>query len=70
MTLERLLRLIAGVFVVASVMLGLYVHPSFFWFTVFVGVNLIQSGFTNWCGMMTILRRAGVCERVAGERPA
>ena len=70
MMLEPLLRLIAGVFVVASVLLGLYVHPYFFWFTVFVGVNLIQSGFTNWCGMMTILRRAGVCEHGAAERRA
>jgi hypothetical protein len=68
MTLEPMLRLIAGVFVVASVLLGLYVHPYFFWFTVFVGVNLIQSGFTNWCGMMTILRRSGVCERGEAKR--
>jgi DUF2892 family protein len=70
MKLEPLLRLIAGVFIVASVLLGLYVHPYFFWFTVFVGVNLIQSGFTNWCGMMTILRRAGVCAHGAAERRA
>jgi Protein of unknown function (DUF2892) len=69
MMLEPMLRLIAGVFVVASVLLGLYVHPYFFWFTVFVGVNLIQSGFTNWCGMMTILRRSGVCDHAAPERP-
>jgi hypothetical protein len=62
MTLERMLRLIAGVFVTASVLLGLYVHPYFFWFTVFVGLNLVQSAFTNWCAMMTILRRTGVCE--------
>jgi Protein of unknown function (DUF2892) len=68
MKLEPMLRLIAGVFVVASVLLGLYVHPYFFWFTVFVGANLIQSGFTNWCGMMTLLRRAGVCERTAPGR--
>ena len=62
MTLEPMLRLIAGVFVVASVLLGMYVHPYFLWFTVFVGVNLAQSAFTNWCPMMTILRRAGVQE--------
>jgi hypothetical protein len=60
MTLEPMLRLIAGVFVVASVLLGLYVHPGFLWFTVFVGANLFQSAFTNWCPMMTFLRRAGV----------
>jgi hypothetical protein len=62
MTLERMLRLIAGIFVTASVLLGMFVHPYFLWFTIFVGLNLVQSAFTNWCGMMTILRRAGVCE--------
>lgn len=60
MTVEPMLRLIAGAFVVASVLLGLYVHPGFLWFTVFVGANLFQSAFTNWCPMMTLLRRAGV----------
>lgn len=60
MTLEPMIRLIAGVFVVASALLGLYVHPAFLWFTVFVGANLFQSAFTNWCPMMTLLRRAGV----------
>jgi hypothetical protein len=60
MTVERALRLIAGFFVTASVLAGLYVHPGFFWFTAFVGVNLFQSAFTNWCPMMTILRRAGM----------
>lgn len=60
MTLEPMLRLIAGVFVVASMLLGMAVHPAFLWFTLFVGMNLAQSAFTNWCPMMTILRRAGV----------
>jgi hypothetical protein len=59
MTVNRALRLIAGGFVLASVLLGLYVHPGFFWFTAFVGVNLMQSSFTDWCPMMTILRKAG-----------
>jgi Protein of unknown function (DUF2892) len=62
MTLEPMLRLIAGAFVTASVLLGMYVHPYFFWFTIFVGLNLVQSAFTNWCPMMTILRRARVRE--------
>ena len=62
MTLEPMLRLIAGVFVAASVLLGLYVHPYFFWFTLFVGLNLAQSALTTWCPMMAILRRAGVPE--------
>lgn len=60
MTVERLLRLIAGAFVVVSIVLGMYVHAGWFWFTLFVGANLFQSAFSNWCPMMTILRRAGV----------
>jgi hypothetical protein len=60
MTLEPMLRLIAGAFVAASVLLGMYVHPAFLWFTLFVGLNLVQSAFTNWCPMMAILRRVGV----------
>jgi len=60
MTVERYLRLIAGLFVLASVLLGMYAHPAFFWFTAFVGLNLFQSAFTGWCPMMAILRRAGV----------
>ena len=56
MTVERGLRLIAGAFVAASVLLGIYVHPYFHWFTLFVGLNLFQSGFTNWCPMMAMLR--------------
>lgn len=60
MTVERALRLIAGALILASVLLGMYVHPGFLWFTAFIGANLLQSGFTNWCPMMTILRRAGM----------
>ena len=60
MTVDRVLRIIAGLFVVLSVALGYYVHPGFFLFTAFVGLNLFQSGFSNWCPMMTILRRAGL----------
>ena len=60
MTLEPMLRAIAGTFVAASVLLGMYVHPYFLWFTLFVGLNLLQSGFSNWCPMITFLRRLGV----------
>ena len=67
MNVERLLRLIGGLFVTASVLLGMYVHPYFYWFTVFVGLNLFQSAFTNWCPMMAILRKARVED--AGARP-
>jgi hypothetical protein len=59
-TVERALRLVAGAFVALSVLLGIYVNANFLWFTLFVGLNLFQSAFTNWCPMMAILRRAGV----------
>ena len=60
MNTERSLRMIAGAIVAASVLLGIYVNPLFFWLTLFVGLNLFQSAFTQWCPMMTILRKAGV----------
>jgi hypothetical protein len=60
MTVERSLRLIAGAFVLLSTVLGIWVHPAFLWFTLFVGANLLQSAFTNWCPMMVILRKAGL----------
>ena len=63
MTIERYLRLIAGFFVLASLALGYWVSPWFYLFTAFVGLNLFQSGLTNWCPMMAILRAVGV------ERP-
>ena len=63
MTVEPMLRLIAGAFVAASVLLGLYVDPRFLWFTLFVGVNLAQSAFSGWCPMMSILRALGVKDR-------
>jgi hypothetical protein len=60
MNVERLLRMIAGFFVMLSVGLGYWVSPYFFLFTAFVGLNLFQSAFTNWCPMMTFLRKAGL----------
>ena len=62
MNVNEWLRAIAGFFVVASVALGYYVHPGFFLFTAFVGLNLFQSAFSRWCPMMTILRMLGVRE--------
>jgi hypothetical protein len=60
MTVERALRFVAGFFVALSVLLGMYVDVNFLWFTLFVGLNLLQASVTNWCPMMAILRRAGV----------
>jgi len=62
MHLDRYLRMIAGFFVILSVALGWFVSPWFYLFTAFVGLNLFQSAFTNWCPMMSILRMAGVRE--------
>jgi len=66
MTVERGLRLIAGAFILISLGLGHWVNPYWYLFTAFVGLNLFQSGFTNWCPMMTFLRKLGVDRE--GER--
>ncbi len=63
-TIDRLLRLIGGLFVAASVLLGMFVSPYFLWFTLFVGLNLAQSGVTNWCPMMTFLRKCHVPDQM------
>ena len=65
MTVERYIRLMAGAFVLLSLALGVDGSPVFVskWFlalTAFVGLNLFQSGFTDACPMMTILRKAGL----------
>jgi hypothetical protein len=60
MNIERYVRLIAGIFVLLSLALGYWVNQYWFLFTAFVGLNLFQSAFTNWCPMMTFLRKAGV----------
>ena len=60
MNVERMLRMVAGFFVMLSLALGAWVDPRWYWFTAFVGANLFQSAFTNWCPMMTFLRKFGV----------
>jgi Inner membrane protein YgaP-like, transmembrane domain len=67
MTIERLIRIIAGSFILLSLVLAhvynsvdLLNGPSWLWFTAFVGANLLQSGFTRWCLMGQILKRVGV----------
>jgi hypothetical protein len=59
MTVDRYLRMIAGALVVVSLALGYWVHSNWYWFTGFVGLNLFQSAFTNWCPMMTLLKALG-----------
>ena len=62
MDLNQWLRAIAGVFVLLSVLLGRFVNPNWYYFTAFVGLNLLQSAFTRWCPMMSILRALGARE--------
>lgn len=60
MNLERALRLIAGIFILVSLVLGHWLSPYWYLFTAFVGLNLFQSALTNWCPMMTFLRKLGM----------
>ncbi len=59
MTIERGLRLIAGVVVLASVALGVFITPYWLLLTAFAGLNLFQSAFTNWCPMVWVLQKLG-----------
>jgi hypothetical protein len=69
MNVERSLRLIAGAVILLSVALGWLVSSWFYLLTAFVGLNLFQSAFTNWCPMMIVLRKAGVPEGGAASKP-
>jgi hypothetical protein len=60
MSLERWIRLIAGTFVVLSVVLSYVQSPYWLLFTLFVGLNLFQSALTRWCLMEDILKKLGV----------
>lgn len=67
MTVERIVRIVAGFFVLLSLALGvqgspLFVNSNFLWFTAFVGINLFQSGFTRLCPLDSVLKRFGVKE--------
>jgi hypothetical protein len=67
MTINRIVRIVAGFFVLLSLSLGAEASPLFhsahwLWFTAFVGLNLFQSGFTNFCPLVNILRKLGVSE--------
>ena len=63
MTSWQLVRIIGGFFILLSLALGVagspIYHNAWLWFTAFVGVNLLQSGFTRWCLMETIMRKLG-----------
>ena len=68
MTVERGLRLLAGVMVLVSLALSHFLSPYWLWLTVFVGLNLLQSTFTNWCPAMAILRAMGLKDANYGTR--
>jgi Protein of unknown function (DUF2892) len=57
---ERIVRAVAGAFVLISVTLAHYVHINWIWLAVFVGVNLLQSAFTKFCPLEIILDKAGI----------
>ncbi|HNP32919.1 MAG TPA: DUF2892 domain-containing protein [Flavobacterium sp.] len=58
--INRLIRAIAGTFILVSLLLAIYVNQNWLWFTAFVGANLLQSSFTKWCLMEDILRKLGI----------
>jgi len=68
MNVERSLRGIAGFFVLLSILLAHYHSPYWLLFTGFVGLNLLQSAFTDWCPMMTILKKLGVKSQVCSTQ--
>ena len=60
MSMERALRGFAGFFILVSLVLAHFVNRNWLWFTAFVGFNLFQSAFSNWCPMMWVLKKCGV----------
>ncbi len=60
MTVERGVRLMAGILLLFSLALANFLSPNWLWLTAFVGLNLLQSAFTNWCPAMAILRGIGL----------
>ena len=60
MTVNSAVTAMAGTMVLLSIVLTKFVHPGFFWLTVFVGANLLQSSFTNFCPAATIFKKMGL----------
>lgn len=69
MTLERMIRAIAGTVVLISLALAQWVDPRWLWLTAFVGANLLQSAFTGWCLMEDILRKLGLAPAAPRDEP-
>ena len=70
MTVERALRMMAGVVILLSMALANLVSPKWYYLTAFVGLNLLQSAFTNWCPAMTIFRKLGLREADSDSKAA
>ena len=64
MNVERAVRLFAGIVVLLTVGAGYWISPWIFLLTALMGANLLQSGFTNWCPIMPVLRYFGVKDSV------
>ncbi len=60
MTVDRAVRLMAGIMILISLALTHWVSPKWIWFTVFIAVNLLQSAFTNWCPAIALFRKLGL----------
>ena len=60
MCIDKFVLRFAGSMVLLSLLLAHFVSPYWLWFTAFVGANLLQSAFTQWCLLETILRKLGV----------
>lgn len=68
MTVNDWIHVNAGIFILASLALGTWVHPYWYFFTAFVGANLLQYGITGFCPMGLILRKMGVPESRCCEK--
>jgi Inner membrane protein YgaP-like, transmembrane domain len=68
MTVERALRLMAGAVILISVALAVYVSLYWLWLTAFVGLNLFQSAFSNWCPAMAVFRAMGMKDATCGAQ--
>lgn len=62
MVINDWIHVIAGVFILTGILLGRWLNPSWYFLTAFVGLNLLQYGFTKFCPVATVLRRLGVRE--------
>ncbi len=67
MTLERYIRMVAGTFILASLLLAHFQSSNWLWFTSFVGFNLLQSSFTSFCPLEIVLKRLGIVKSQAGR---